>query len=485
MPLQIRRGTEAERQLLATPPQQGELVYITDSEQLYIGDGTSLLRDITPVTGYTDENALDYIGSVLDAGPHTGISFTHNDVANTISATISPTQNLTTLTVTGNSSLATTTVDGNLSVTGKLTADFNGSIHGDDSTLLVDGVDNKINLDGTVKGNIIPDTTEAYDIGSSSLKFKDLYLSGTSLYLGAAQVTATGSAINLPAGSTVGGNLIQDSVSEDTAFIRDIQGSVFADDSTQLVNAIDATVRLNNGVVNIDGASITSTALEFDISSATESPNTTLNVYNADGASAVKIFSIGGQDNFSDPSGMTLRGFFGGFAGSGSEIAPIAGDYVGFVNGQVYDPTFAGGTNILTSQISFGVDPNATVGPDLYPGVIEFSVNTATGTSPVFETMVYNGTGLGIKIEPLAPLHVGGNAIIDGLAIDGNNISSTNSNDNVVIDPNGTGTLEIRVPTQTTVGAAGGANALPATPSTYIKINVGGTDYVVPAYAVS
>ena len=116
---------------------------------------------------------------------------------------------------------------------------------------------------------------------------------------------------------------------------------------------------------------------------------------------------------------------------------------------------------------------------------MEFSVNTATGTSPVFETMVYNGVGLGIKVAPLATLHVGGNAIIDGLAIDGNNISSTNSNDNVVIDPSGTGTLEIRVPTQTTVGAAGGANALPATPSTYIKINVGGTDYVVPAYAVS
>ena len=408
MPLQIRRGTEAERQLLATPPQQGELVYITDSEQLYIGDGTSLLRDITPVTGYTNENALDYIGSVLDAGPHTGISFTHDDAANTISATIDPTQTLTTLTVSGNTSLGTTTIDGSLSVSGKLTADFNGSIYADDSTLLVDGVDSKVNLDGTVKGNIIPDVTEAYDIGSSSLKFKDLYLSGTSLYLGAAQVTATGAAINLPAGSTVGGNLIQDTVSEDVAFIRDIQGSVFADDSTQLVNAVDATVRLNNGIIDIDGTSITSSTLEFDISSATESPNTTLNVYNADGTSALKVFSIGGQDNFNDPSGVTLRGFFGGFAGSGTEVAPVAGDYVGYLNGQVYDPTFGGGTNILTSQISFGVDPNATVGPDEYPGTMEFSVNTGTGSSPVFETMVYNGVGLGIKADPVATLDVNG-----------------------------------------------------------------------------
>jgi len=272
MPLQIRRGTEAERQLLATPPQQGELIYITDSEQLYVGDGTSLLKDITPVTGYTDENALDHIGSVLDAGPHTGITFTHDDAANTISATINPTQNITTLTVTGNTSLATTTINGPLTVSGKLIADFNGSIYADDSTLLVDGVDSKINLDGTVKGNIIPDVSEAYDIGSMSQKFKDLYLSGTSLWLGSAQVTATGSAINLPAGSRVGGNLIQDAVSEDQAFIRDIQGSVFADDSTQLVNAVDATVKLDNGTISIDGSSVTSTTATFNISNETESP---------------------------------------------------------------------------------------------------------------------------------------------------------------------------------------------------------------------
>jgi hypothetical protein len=39
--------------------------------------------------------------------------------------------------------------------------------------------------------------------------------------------------------------------------------------------------------------------------------------------------------------------------------------------------------------------------------------------------------------------------------------------------------------TQTTVGAAGPASAPPATPTKYIKVTVGGTQYVVPAYAVS
>jgi hypothetical protein len=39
--------------------------------------------------------------------------------------------------------------------------------------------------------------------------------------------------------------------------------------------------------------------------------------------------------------------------------------------------------------------------------------------------------------------------------------------------------------TQTTVGAAGGASALPATPTGYLEITIGTTDYVVPYYAKS
>jgi hypothetical protein len=39
--------------------------------------------------------------------------------------------------------------------------------------------------------------------------------------------------------------------------------------------------------------------------------------------------------------------------------------------------------------------------------------------------------------------------------------------------------------TQSTVGAAGGASALPATPSGYIKVKVGGSDFVIPYYAAS
>jgi hypothetical protein len=39
--------------------------------------------------------------------------------------------------------------------------------------------------------------------------------------------------------------------------------------------------------------------------------------------------------------------------------------------------------------------------------------------------------------------------------------------------------------TQTTVGAAGGASALPATPSGYVVFTIGTTEYVTPFYAKS
>jgi hypothetical protein len=64
-------------------------------------------------------------------------------------------------------------------------------------------------------------------------------------------------------------------------------------------------------------------------------------------------------------------------------------------------------------------------------------------------------------------------------------ISTSTTNQDLKLNPNGTGTVDFNVPVQTTVGSAGGASAVPATPTTYMKIEVGGTAYVVPCFAVS
>jgi len=68
-------------------------------------------------------------------------------------------------------------------------------------------IDDNLNISGTttVSGHILPDTDVTYDLGSSSFKFRDIYLSGTSINLGDATITASGSSIVLPSGSTISG----------------------------------------------------------------------------------------------------------------------------------------------------------------------------------------------------------------------------------------------------------------------------------------
>lgn len=59
-----------------------------------------------------------------------------------------------------------------------------------------------------VNQSIVPDTNEAYDLGSSTLKFRDLYLSGTTLYVGDATITTSGGAVLTVKAKSVGGGLL-------------------------------------------------------------------------------------------------------------------------------------------------------------------------------------------------------------------------------------------------------------------------------------
>jgi hypothetical protein len=290
MPLQIRRGTEAERQTLAVPLVSGELLWITDDYRLYIGDGLTLAKDLSPVTGYGDNNAKDAAASIFTSGTHSGITFNY-DGSTSIDATVSIPNLLENLSLNG----FNITGNGNITIGGTVTADafvgdYKGSISADDSTILIDALNGSINLDGTIKGNIIPNIPGTYDIGSISSKFNNLYISETGLYLGSANITSSGPAVNLPAGSTVGGiaigttellagqnyniNIVGDdsTVIVDTAnnvitantifanelfstLIGDVKGSVFGDDSSPIVNAVDNEVTASS----VTGGTITFT----------------------------------------------------------------------------------------------------------------------------------------------------------------------------------------------------------------------------------
>lgn len=218
MPLQIRRGTNAERGLMTQPLARGELLFVEDTERLYIGNGSTLGG--VQITGYTNEDAVDAAGGALVAGNGTNgnITFTYGstqDSANRINAAINLSNYV------GN--IGATSVTANILAT--------------DSTVMINAATGSINLSGTVKGHIIPNTDVAYDLGSSSFRFRDLYLSGSSIKLGSATITATGTTVNLPAGSTINGEPLG-------AFSvgQNINVNIVGDDSTILVNTSTNTI---------------------------------------------------------------------------------------------------------------------------------------------------------------------------------------------------------------------------------------------------
>ena len=152
MSLRIRRGTNAERSGVTFF--EGELVYTTDTKKLFVGDGAT-------------------VGGIA------------------VDSTAGSINNLTDVNIAGIQTGQILQWDGAQFIAGDDVGDKE-SVTGADSTILVDATNSSINLDGTVKGHIIPDQNEVYNLGSTTKRFNDLFLSGTTIDLGGTTITSSG-----------------------------------------------------------------------------------------------------------------------------------------------------------------------------------------------------------------------------------------------------------------------------------------------------
>lgn len=313
MPLQIRRGTNAQRQAMTVPLAPGEPLYTTDQGFLYIGNGSALGG--VQVTGYQDENAVDAVGSALTSGIHQNIVFIYNDFPQDVSNRIDAYIDL-------------SYYDGEISAPA-----FRGSVLDDGSSTLINASNGSINLDGTVKGDIVPDANETYDIGSNSNRFRDLYLSGSSLFLGTAQITAAGSIVDLPVGSTVGGLPI--SALEGIIPGSNYNANIIADDSSVMVDTSAQQIFAANGFIGNVTGNLTGNLTGYqtgDMTGSVFSDNSTLLV---DGTNAV------------------LRGTHIGDV-IGNIVGNVLGDLVGSVFGDDSTIIIDGNNNIVrTTNLTF------------------------------------------------------------------------------------------------------------------------------------
>ena len=312
MALQIRRGIESER--TAVTFAEGELVYITDTDKLYIGDNTTVggieigpktLSELGAVSlsgnltlggnNITGTGNINITGDIQASGNITaGGNIDIGDAADdtlTISAKVdsSITPNVDATYNLGSSALKWNNIHAV-----RLDGDVEGSVFGDDSSLLVDGVNNKVVLTNNT-------TTELSE--GTNLYYTDVRADARITNAGSANWnTAFGWGNHASAGYQVAGAAID----------GDIEGSVFGDDSTLLVDAVN----------NLIPATVISGTLAND---------TTGNAATATKLATARL--IGGV-SFDGISNITLPGV--NSAGNQNITGDAAGDHTGTFTGNVF-----------------------------------------------------------------------------------------------------------------------------------------------------
>ena len=261
-------------------------------------------------------------------------------------------------------------VSGNVTIGGNITI-------GDSDT-------DSINIVADLTGNLIPDTTATYNVGSASKVWSNVY---------ATTVTA-----NLTGDVT--GNIT--SVGTSTFTTADINGGTI--DSATIGSTLPSTGRFTSLVVDnlsMDGATVQTTAGELYLAGAA-----------GINASGNIITNLAAPVSSSD---ATTKAYV-----DSSQFSLRVVDDTSTLNVINKDETFkiAGGTNVTTVITGDVLTINGAANQDLT------SVTTAGATTTNVITV--------------------GGVITDGININDNNIATTRSNDNLVLDPSGTGVVEVR-----------------------------------------
>jgi hypothetical protein len=243
--------------------------------------------------------------------------------------------------------------------------------------------------------DIKPSSSEVYDLGSPTARWRDLYLSGSSLYLGSAQITANLAGIlNLPLGTTINGQLVIDPAN--TAFKTFSvagQSNIVADSVvdtltvaagnsgiTLTTNATTDTLTIaNSGVIGLAG-----TVGQIGVSAATGTVTlTNLGVTSLTG-------SAGGIGVSAATGGITLTNLgVKQIVGTPSEIG-VSGDGTGIVtitNLAPASPTFRfivvdGATlqpvaaDNISDTLNLISGPGLTITKDTATDTLTFSVNS-------------------------------------------------------------------------------------------------------------
>jgi hypothetical protein len=354
MPLQIRRGTQADREDLVTsyvPLTVGEPLFTTDEGNLYVGDG------ITP--GGVHVNAPQ----IFDFGTYEGQIGEIEKQPITQPGIKSP-------------------------------------------FITLDGIAVTIDLDGQISSNVVPNFNELFDLGSDNFRFRKLWISGNGIQVGEALLFNDGTTLTLPFGSTVNGQPIATGQGINPGDLYVI--SIGSDDSTVV---LDHTTGVLTGTLRGDV-----TQLGGDVVIDAEAKSATLEEINLEGIAVITgnpVFVsdlatfVSGTPSLTEPTvsvavvsslsnvggALSLTRARGTLGGGEAIIA--TGDEVGALEYAAFDGT----SFVSVGSIIATAEGTVTSGQ---PAPIKLDVNISNGT--IIDTVAtFKPTRVEFAVAPVMP----------------------------------------------------------------------------------
>jgi len=239
MPLQFRRDTTANITQFDPVLKQGEPLWDIDEKKLYIGDGENPATNLDSITGVTESEVGDVIAQIIDNGTSPNINFVYDsgDLALNVSLDF------------------TTPLNSEI----RSIAGFVGSLIGDDSVTVFESSESAfVNLQEAFLTDIGPRTDNAFDVGSATKRFKEGFFHNINvidqtvvedIVVNGLIKTEDSSVFFDSRTSTLAANTVK----------GDFYGSLFGDDSTLLVDAVNNAITgliITNLISSADSSAI-------------------------------------------------------------------------------------------------------------------------------------------------------------------------------------------------------------------------------------
>jgi hypothetical protein len=346
MPLRLRRGTNTQR--LGILPAEGELIYTTDTKNLYVGDGTT-------------------IG---------GVSVT--TLASGMIGNFSGDVNLNTHSLVG---IGDINILGNISASGQISGAYSGSFYANDSSLLIDAETgtivgpyrnsiSNVKITGGTSGQII--TTD----GSGNLSFTTLNTNNIP------SVTNNNGKFLATDGTTI----FWDRVSTQ----GDLVGSVYGLDSTLLVDGTNSIV--SNGTLKLRSKYIESTTGNIEMGSTSYSFRNLILNCNISDPSPFQIRSIAAASGSISTPRMWFETYGTNISRSTNTLL-TAGQTIGGMAFRVVNPTSNGGQIVPAGGIDFVIDETGSVNSAYATGKMVVATINGVNSLTDYHTLTFDRRG--------------------------------------------------------------------------------------------